>query len=147
MSPDGRAAIVRQGLADWDLYDESAIVQTAKTHSKGYWIGYADTSNATAFTAGMRIAAEPPTYFDLNVIDGVLYILFVQIEARHRGKGHGDQLYKLLIALARQLGCRQIRQTPSGGCIETGESRMEYLVRRGWIPEHGEVYQNLGQEE
>ena len=78
------------------------------------------------------------THFTINVIYGIFYLLYVEIEPTERGKGYGDQLYTLLEQVASDLGCREFRQTPSG-TTRGGETRRDYLLRRHWLPITGSV--------
>jgi len=84
------------------------------------------------------------TRFDINVRDGIFYILFVKLDVALIGKGQGSELYERLEDIARDLNCHRIQQMPSGWA-KTGESRRDYLKRRDWIElaPDGEVYKDL----
>ena len=71
------------------------------------------------------------TYADINILGDVFYLLHIEIQQGHRGKGHGTELYRLFEQVAKELGCKRIEQTPSGTTIR-GETRAAYLKRRGW---------------
>lgn len=71
------------------------------------------------------------THFDLNICGDVCHLLFIEVEKRHRGWGHGKQLYELIVAIAKELGCTTVEQTASGK-TPRGETRGQYLARHGW---------------
>lgn len=89
---------------------------------------------------------QHPVRFDLNIKGDVFYILWLCLPENMRGKGIGADLYRRFEAMASELGCLQIRQTPSGW-TKTGETRESYLRRRGWMKQDGsdEVYKLLNQ--
>lgn len=89
---------------------------------------------------------DDSTYFDCQIIGEVFYILSIQIGIRRRGEGIGDRLYERLTDAATQLGCREIRQTPSGRVWigdAPGESRRDYLIRHGWTKDGNEVFRTI----
>lgn len=140
--------ITRAVLANWPLYDETDIVQARFIHEHSKWsIQYTPRppADTEAFSAHHREQWPPPNLLSINVTPGVvLYLLFIQVHPDYRGKGFGHQLYQCVIELARRFGCLQVRQTPSGGCPETGESRLNYLLRHGWVQDgETEVIKNL----
>lgn len=92
------------------------------------WIGYS--------------TGTKETYFHTNVDGDVLYLLTIQVAEHFRGRGYGDRLYDIVEDLAVDLGCREVRQTPSGWTT-TKETRRSYLNRRGWIDDGAEVYKEL----
>jgi len=109
-------------LAKWQLYKPTDLVLQAPAAATTVWIGYRTTPANMPFGT---------THFDLNIIDGVCYILHVELVPEHRGRGHGAQLYDLLVAIAREWPCDRVEQTPSGWTT-TGETRAKYLERHGW---------------
>jgi GNAT superfamily N-acetyltransferase len=80
--------------------------------------------------------------FSVNIIKGIFYILHINLPQDQRGKGLGKTLYEILAEIARECGCSQIRQTPSGW-THTQETRESYLLRHGWIKSDNEVYKDL----
>jgi hypothetical protein len=82
------------------------------------------------------------TYLDCAVIGDVFFILHIQLNVAKRGIGLGDSLYKAMIDVASEIGCREIRQAPSGW-TGFGETREDYLVRRGWLVDGLEVFIDL----
>lgn len=94
------------------------------------WIGYRTTTN------NARGTTRGTTCWDVNVWGEDFYLIWIEVKAEDRGKGYGDQLYKLITEIARRMGCKRIIQNPSGKSPQ-GETRRDYLLRRGWVP-HGE---------
>lgn len=117
-------------MSEWSLYEKEACIYATPLHP-GWSIGYCNTFDGIPFTPGMRISKDPPSFFSLNWCEAILYLIFIQVAPEHRGKGHGEQLYDLIVEFARRLGCKEVRQTPSGGW--EGQSREAYLVKRGWF--------------
>ena len=76
-----------------------------------------------------------------NIIGDVFYLLSIHLPNGYRGKGYGDSLYMAVERIAADVGCRQIRQTPSGN-TSTGETRQSYLNRRGWSNDGIEVFKS-----
>lgn len=126
-------AKVRQILSQWELYhnDDTISVRHIKDDT-AVWIGYCGKCDLVPFTPAMWTAPEPPHMLQLNIISGVLYILFIQVEKEFRGLGHGEALYDLVIEIARATGCHRVQQTPSGGYKI--QDRYTYLLKRGWLP-------------
>ena len=85
---------------------------------------------------------ETEMCFSVNIIKGIFYLLQINLPKDQRGKGHGKMLYDMLTEIARDCGCDQIRQTPSGW-THTKEPRESYLLRHGWLKSNGEVYRDL----
>lgn len=119
---------------------ESADCLRAKVTEHGYWLGYASEGDFRA------VPRQLGTGFDLNVIGDVCYLLDVRLDDRYRGKWYGSGLYVALRAIAGDLGCCEIRQTPSGTTFR-GESRRAWLMRRGWDPDGISVYRACLREE
>lgn len=120
--------IALKHLAKWPLYSENHEVKICDI-SGGVWLGYSTTPT--------RLPGV--TCFDVNVRKGVFFVLDICVEPQHRGKGHGDALYKVLEAIAAEAGCSKVQMTASGWACKGEiriETRMDYLLRRG--------YQKLG---
>lgn len=81
---------------------------------------------------GQRHNRSDEPRFSANVIDGVFYLLAIELPRSLRGQGHGSRLYEALVKIASELGCSRIEQTPSGWS-PNGETRAHWLERRGWI--------------
>lgn len=114
--------VVRNHMSSWPLYEDTHQV-LSRTIGERIWLGYiADVAR-----------------WDVNIIEGIFFLLDIKIIPEQRGKGYGEKLYAILEQIARDLGCSQIRQTPSGW-TKTGETRQDYLLRRGWQCDAGEVY-------
>ena len=64
------------------------------------------------------------------------------VSQEHRGKGHGNKLYQILENIAKEFGCEKIQMTPSGH-TKTGETRKDYMLRRGYDDLGTEVYKKL----
>jgi GNAT superfamily N-acetyltransferase len=93
----------------------------------------------------MRTAKDPPNLLQLNILQDVFYILFIQVDPKYRGQGHGHRLYELCEELAKKMDCREIRQTPAGGPHggTKDETREDYLLRRDWTKDGNEVFKTL----
>lgn len=108
-------------LIGWSPFDEGDL-RLGESHLGHYYICF-------------RTVQTPPlndtTHFDVNIIDDVFYLLDIELEPRHKGKGLGLQLYEALENIARDLGCTRIEQTPSGW-THSGETRASYLQRHGY---------------
>jgi len=61
----------------------------------------------------------------------VCYLLSIAIPPELRGKGYGAELYQVTENVARRWGCATVEMTASGQ-THKGESRIEYLRRRGY---------------
>lgn len=117
-----KAAAVLQG---WPLFEGPHCLSCCPTET-GYWLGYSSEGD---FRPIQRFLGQG---FDLNVAhNGVCYLVHLRLREEQRGQGHGADLYERLVRLAGELGCATIQQTPSGS-TPRGESRQDYLVRRGW---------------
>lgn len=128
--------IAEKHLATWPLHEPDKHKVSIRDISGGVWLGYRTTP-------GNR--PQGTTYFDVNVVKGVFFILDVSLETQHRGKGQGAALYKLLEVIAAEAGCHKVQMTASG-TTHTGESRMDYLLRRGYTEFGIEVVKNVWQD-
>jgi GNAT superfamily N-acetyltransferase len=72
----------------------------------------------------------------------VFFLLSIQLDEQFRGVGNGEQLYNTLTEIAREIGCREIRQSPSGRTA-TKQSRVAYLRKRGWVSDGCEAFKSL----
>lgn len=73
------------------------------------------------------------THFDIQVIGHSCYILHIELDKQERGRGIGWSLYDAIHCFARNIGSKRIIQNPSGWTPK-GETRREYLLKRGYIP-------------
>lgn len=89
------------------------------------WYAYA--------SKGFTVKRKEGCYFEAsyNKAARSLYLVTIHIPHSLRGQGYGAQLYNLVEHLARLLNCRYIEQTPAGH-TGTGETRLDYLKRRGY---------------
>lgn len=124
--------VTRESLRAWPLFKEDHDVRCREIGDNRFWIGY-----RTAVDLPLRST----THFNVNVICGIFYLLDIEIQEKSRGKGHGNHLYVICEDLAAKLGCTEIRQTPSGWA--NGETRLEYLMRRGWKEDGNEVFKAI----
>ena len=130
--PTDSLAISRGHLSAWPLYcDEHEVLMRPLDH--GHWLAYRTKPANHPFGT---------THWDANVIDTVFYLLHIELLSANRGKGYGNQLYEIIERIAADIGCTEIRQTPSGW-TPRGESRMNYLCRRGWARDGEEVMKRL----
>ena len=107
--------------------------------------GFIHAPDIAVSVADDRVAVSVRAYetsIDVNIIWDVFYLLFVEIGEAARGRGKGSAIYERMEAIARDLGCRRIEQTPSGWC-PNGETRAAYLARRGWVLEGEIAYKDL----
>jgi GNAT superfamily N-acetyltransferase len=137
---------LREALADWPLYQEQDHVKARFLPAPSYprtdtpvWVGYCQDPlpetglkpfyPQTFFESSMR-----PHVLNLNVdpVEETCYLLEIAINRKQRGKGHGEELYQVVEQFAYNIGCREVRQTPSGGYGD--RSRRDYLIDRGWEP-------------
>ncbi len=88
------------------------------------------------------IGHRGPLSYDINIIGPIFYLLKIQLIPTLRGQGIGSAAYAGFCHAARDLGCREIRQTPSGTTCR-GETRMEWCLRRGWLRKGCEAYISL----
>lgn len=125
---------VREAMRRWPCFqiDDEIIVMPVSGSNTS--IGYR--------RRGVQRWDSNSIHWDANVIGDVFYLLTIQLPILIRGRGFGGQLYRIIESIAFDLGCREIRQTPSGETM-TGESRLNYLLRRDWLPDRGEVYKRL----
>lgn len=124
---------LREVLCDWPLYRANDHVQVRRFNGVDglcWSIQYCGFFEGVPFSASMRIADEPPNFLILNMVEDRMYLLTIQIEQKYRGQGFGEQLYDLVVDFARELGCAEVWQTPSGGYGD--DDRGSYLARRGW---------------
>jgi len=115
--------IAERQIRSWPLYADRHKI-CVRDIGNGVWLGYRTSpSNITHGTS----------HFDVNIIGNVFYVLSIAVAPEGRGKGHGAALYRVLEDIASEWGCRRVQMTPSG-CTSTGESRKDYLLRRGYKP-------------
>lgn len=124
--------IALKHMVGWSLYDESHEIST-RDIGNGVWLGYRTTKSHQL---------EGTTYFNVNVVNGIFFILEISVDPPLRGRGHGDALYKILEEIAAEAGCHKVQMTASGWC-ETGETRMDYLLRRGYTKFGIEVMKDI----
>lgn len=120
MRDDQAERIVRDFLKYYPLYSRDQHVHALRIENGQLVIGW---------TADGRATHDRTTYFDMHKIEGRLYLLHIEINEAHRGKGLGEMLYRIVEDIGIELGCDEIWQTPSGRTT-TGESRMDYVVRK-----------------
>ena len=81
------------------------------------------------------------THFDLEIQGSILYLLWIEIARPDRSQGWGKRLYCLVEKIGKELGCTEIRQTPSGWMMgpdgQMGEEKRSYFLRYGWEPCNG----------
>lgn len=136
--------LIRRVMQQWPLYTPAAHVLYHETTDGTLIVQYCGEFPGRPFTADMHLAHEPPNSFALNILPhGPCYLLSIYVVAAQRGQGHGSRLYELIIELARELGCRSVWQLPSGTTHDK-DSRMNYLLRRGWEETaSGQVWWNI----
>lgn len=124
--------VMTKAMRRWDAYCANYKLFAVRMQNGNWSLGYSSPQRR-----------DPRgTYWDANIIKGAFYLLHIQIAKSLRGKGHGSALYLILETIAKDLGCTSIVQHPSGSTI-TGESRRDYLLRRGWQSGGVEVYKAL----
>lgn len=117
-------------MRQWPLYTHEGEVTAFHCGNDQWAIKYNWHRKMREWSAG-----DAYTGFSLNYFTDrrVLYLLSIHLHEKVRGQGHGRQLYDSVIEIGRQIGAREVRQTPSGWTY-TGERRRDYLVRHGWTP-------------
>lgn len=119
-------------MSTWNLYREGDALFAIDLTDFGLSLGYCRGNTRR----------RDGTSWDANVVKGIFYLLHIQIAKSYRGKGHGGTLYETVERIAKQLGCTEIRQHPSGR-TPSGESRRAYCFRRDWLPDGMEVFKKL----
>lgn len=123
------ADCVRRAMEEWPGYQESDDIIVRDVGGRMLFIGYMLQANY---------------HWHANIQGGIFYLLKIKLPEALRGQGLGDKLYKCIEQAAKDCGCTEIRQTPAGW-TKTGETRLSYLKRRGWIEESHEVYKAIEQ--
>jgi len=122
-------------LQEWSLFAKYRIDNLevrrviAGSSVVGWWVGF----------------HERGTNLDVIIVEKTLYLCSITLDECYRGQGHGAALYKALEDIAADIGCGEIRQSP-GGLTVTGETRRDYLLRRGWIEDQHEVYKIVARD-
>lgn len=110
-------------MARWTLYRPAHEVASREISDGKFWLAYNRTG---------------ANYWHANIEAKVFYLLKIEIEERHRRVGLGSELYGIIEQIAWDVGCEEIRQFPSGW-TPRGDTRLSYLMRRGWWLEGSEV--------
>ena len=131
--------IAEKHLATWELYDADKHTVSTRNCGDYIYLGYSTAMPSAGHCAGKR---GDYSYFSVNIINGVFFILEIAVEPQYRGKGHGDALYLILESIAADCGCHRVQMMPSGW-TSTGESRMDYLLRRGYRKFGTEVVKDI----
>lgn len=124
--------ITRDNLGKWYCYDPDFEVRAGLIGQTGLWLYYRHPADNQ----------RRGTHFDANIDGPVFYLLEIGIADELRGQGLGEHLYEIIEQIATEAGCEKISQMPSGAAV-TGESREDYLFRRGWIRGGNEVHKWL----
>lgn len=132
---------LRDVLSCWPLYQRGDHVLIKPLSGDSLSVMYCGQFDGVPFGPAMQLAEEPPNLLEINIIDDVLFLIFIQVEPDKRGQGYGEQLYELVCEFARQAECREVRQTPSGGYED--QTREAYLLKRGWQPDGDEVFRKV----
>lgn len=125
---------VRRVLSGWTLYRPEHYVHVCERP------GFISIEYFAA--ADWHFRAEDLSAFSLNVQGLTLYLLHIRLRSSDRGKGLGSGLYSAIEEIAYQLGCARIEQTPSGWTPD-GDTRANYLKRRGWLLASEVAYKTL----
>jgi GNAT superfamily N-acetyltransferase len=123
--------IVQNHLSNFSLYKLEHHVHCLEKDNV-FYIGYQSDKSGNLFDR------RTTTHFDVQVQDGVFYILSIQLEEKFRGKGLGFQLYSILEQMAKNFGCHTIEMTPSGW-TQTKETRADYVCRKLGYQMKGQV--------
>jgi GNAT superfamily N-acetyltransferase len=137
LGKDEIRAVLRRRMQEWELCETLArfYVKRDEVRPGRWFVGYGDNRGP----AGNYWSGE----FD----DGEIFFLTeIGLDPDQRGHGHGEALYDIITEIARDLGCTEIRQMPSGWTrdengINVKRSRRDYLHDRGWVDveEDGDV--------
>ena len=128
LSTSTLSELVRKHLRSLPIFEEGHSVNVVEISDGKFYIGYRTTSD--------KIPRET-THFNLNLIDNICYVLWIELCEQEKGRGFGRQLYGIIEAFARDAGCDRVRLTPSGE-TPSGKTRLEYMRALG--------YQELGDE-
>lgn len=141
--------IFRRNLEFWTLFQEGDLRIGELASNRGLWVSFRTVHSppylgTTHFDLNiLRTKTQDSNELDSNLKDSILYLLYLEIESRHLGKGFGSDLYRRLENAAKDLGCCRVEQTPSGSTF-TGETRSSYLQRRGYTLQNGVATKELG---
>jgi len=107
------------------------------------WTGgnFSDSLRAGYECRTLRLGAELIGYFVLMAAAGEAHLLNLSVAARHQRSGHGAQLLREAMALARGLGARSLflEVRPSNRGAQALYTRFGFRkvgVRRGYYPAH-----------
>jgi len=131
--------ITNRNLKTWSLWvfhENTHKILSKNLDKNKIWLG------CHKINQSYSLSAWDNTHFDVNIIDDIFYLLGISISKEYRGKGHGNDLYVVLENIAREFGCSKIQMNPSGE-TQTGDSRKNYLLKRGYNETGIEVYKDL----
>lgn len=122
LSTNTLCELVRKCLRSFSKFEERHSVKAVQIDDRKVWVGYRTTeANIPSGT----------THFDLNLIDNICYILWIELSEQERGGGFGRQLYSVIEDIARDVGCDRVRLAPSGKTT-SGKTRLEYMQALGY---------------
>jgi len=110
-------ALVLDELRDFPLFEERQKIDVKRDDESVYIIYRTEEGNPIR-----------TTHFDLQTIGETCFLVEIELEKSHRGKGLGKKLYQVAENVARNIGCNKINQTASGWTIKE-ETRIDYLHR------------------
>jgi [ribosomal protein S18]-alanine N-acetyltransferase len=128
-------------MGEADLDEVLAIEQAVYSHpwTRG---NFADSLRSRYACRTLRIGGELAGYFVLMVAAGEAHLLNLSIAARWQRRGHGAALLGTAMALARELGARQmfLEVRPSnrpGQALYERNGFQRIARRRGYYPAAG----------
>ena len=94
------------------------ILRTFQTYQEEHFVyarRFEPNKLAIGYVAGNPLERRSiVTCFDVNLIDDICYLIWVNRNDKDRDKGLGRSLIKLIENLAKELGATKVRLTPSG---------------------------------
>ena len=113
--------LMRKNLRELPIFDKTHEIGVRKIDEEKLWVGYRTTEGLQRGT----------TRFDLNIIENICYILWIELSKEHRGKNLGKSLFSIIENFAKDYGCNKVRLTPSGW-TPSGKTRLEYMKSLGY---------------
>ncbi len=132
------------------MLEEKAIIELMKKNLRNCFSSFNENhkinvhiNNPQNICIGYRTIAEKigkprgTTHFDIQLIDDICYILYIELDRKERGRGIGWSLYNAIHCFAKEIGSKKVRQTPSGW-TQNNKTRTDYLLGKGYVP-FGEI--------
>tara|TARA_Y100000310_G_scaffold338856_1_gene429715 strand:- start:843 stop:1271 length:429 start_codon:yes stop_codon:yes gene_type:complete len=96
---------------------------------------YVDERVSVSYRTSEKTGKEhfTTTFFDIQLIGDICYLLDINLEESLRGQGAGWEMYETVHQFAKIIGSTSVRQFPSGWPIhDKTRTRRAYLLDRGY---------------